>query len=134
VGNQLSLGDFVRLLAALLHRRHVQIPFGKTEEWHLLFYELAGGNDGRKPQFFQSLFFDWDGPYPKSQELAQFLQALHWTASASANNPYFETIELPEPLARRWLDEFEAMAPDTKQYLEQATERAEARFRESAVA
>lgn len=125
---QISLGEFVKLLAALLHEKDVQMPFRDEEEWHLLFYELAKNDDLEKPPFFSNIRFDWDGPYPKSQQLSEFLPALHWTASVSANNPHYETISLPNELSKIWLDQIEALNDETKKFLKHAADNAQRMF------
>lgn len=126
---QISLGEFVKLLAALLHDKCVQMPFRDEDKWHLLFYELAKSDDLEKPLFFRDIRFDWDGPYPKSQQLSEFLPALHWTASVSANNPHYETITLPNELAKIWLDQIEALNYETQEFLKHAAHNAQSMFK-----
>ncbi len=94
-----TLGQFVKELSALLANENVSIPFKNERPWHTLFYSLKTERDvpGR-PTFFDRLQFDWDGPFPKSQELSEFLHSLHWNASVSATNPHYETINLSGPV------------------------------------
>lgn len=128
---QISLGEFVKLLAALLHKQNVQMPFMNDEPWHLLFYHLTKSDTPQKPQFFKHIRFDWDGPYPKSQQLSEFLQALHWTASVSASNPHYETISLPDELAAIWFNQFQTLNDETQQFLNLAAKSAQQEFVET---
>jgi hypothetical protein len=128
MAQQISLGEFVKLLAALLHQRGVKMPFRNEQPWHLLFYELSKTNIPQKPEFLEHLRFDWDGSYPKSQELSEFLQALHWTASVSASNPHYDIITLPEELATIWTTEFERLNDEIQQLIQRAAERAQEEF------
>lgn len=125
----ISLGQFVRQLAALLHKKSVELPFKNQKPWHLLFYELSKLPDTpSKPKFLDELVFDWDAPYPKCRELSEFLQALHFTASVSARNPRFNSIAVDSAVADRWSQRFEKGDPDLKVFLEEAVESAEKEF------
>ncbi len=130
MATNISLGEFVKQLAAQLQTQHVTMPFRNEEPWHLLFYQLAKTKDvPGKPEFFERLRFDWDGPYPKSQELSDFLQALHWTASVSASNPHYEVINLPDDVADLWKKSFGMFAEkDISEFLCYAVKCAEKEF------
>jgi len=99
---EMSLGQFVKQLAGRLQEDGIALPFKNQMPWHLLFYELRKYPSEGKPQFLDTLVFDWDAPYPKCQELAEFLSALHFTASASARNPRFDVISVDHTTAERW--------------------------------
>lgn len=125
----ISLGEFIKLLAAKLHSESVEMPFENEQPWHLIFYELKKetGIKG-KPDFFEHLRFDWDGPFPKSQQISDFLQALHWNASVSARNPHYDRIELPEEIATLWLDRVKTLDEDAKEFLDKASSKAQQEF------
>lgn len=124
-----SLGDFVKELAALLHKEKVEMPFEKDCPWHELFYELKSLDREGKPPFFKSLRFDWDGPYPKSRELKDFLHALHWNASVSASNPRFHSISIPNGIAEMWLERFEQIPrEEEKEFMMLAFSKAREKF------
>jgi hypothetical protein len=124
-----ALGDFVEELVALLVKKGVRIPFKNQRPWHHLFYGLKRSTSTPgKPPFLDRLFFDWDGPYPKSEELSEFLHALHWNASVSAGNPHFETISVSDGVAGLWLERLEKLDPESKKFLEEAATRAETEF------
>jgi len=126
----LSLGEFVKQLTALIHQSGQPIPFKNERPWHYLFYELKKDKTQRgRPAFFDDLAFDWDGPFPKSQELSDFLHSLHWNASVSASNPHYETIDLSEAVKELWLKRFEVSNEETKKFFELAVTRAKAEFR-----
>jgi hypothetical protein len=129
-GQDITLGQFVKQLAALLQKKNVQLPFKNQRPWHLLFYELKKlpASSG-KPKFLDDLRFDWDSPYPKCQELSEFLNALHFTASVSARNPHFDVISVSEEVAERWAETVNEDNPDVKQFVGNAMTLAEDEFR-----
>jgi len=99
-----SLGEFVRMLSARIvqDKPDTELPFKDERVWHFLFYELKKQNLPGRPAFLDGLFFDWDGRYPKSQQLSEFLHALHWNASVSAGNPRYEGLRLSQETANSW--------------------------------
>ena len=129
----ISLGQFVKQLTALLQIKEVELPLKNQRPWHLLFYELAELPDSpEKPKFLDELIFDWDAPYPKCRELSEFLQALHFTASVSARNPRFDSITVDSTVANRWSERYEQDDPDLKTFIGRAVEFAEREFAEAA--
>jgi hypothetical protein len=92
---ELTLGEFVKVIVLMLHKKGVAMPFQNEEKWHELFYELKRekAKEGR-PNFFDRLRFDWDGPYPKSQDLSEYLQALHWNGFVSVANPSYDRLSV----------------------------------------
>ena len=104
----MTLGDFVKRLVALLQSEDILMPFENEAPWHELFYKLKKerGVEGR-PVFFDRLRFDWDGPFPKSLELSDFLHALHWNACVSAQNPKYDSITLPADIQKEWFKKAE---------------------------
>ncbi len=125
----MTLGEFVKQLAALLQQDEVTMPFKDERPWHELFYELKRDTTLHgKPGFFESLRFDLDGPYPKSRDLSRFLQALHWNASVSATNPHFETISLPAGVAQLWMSRYESTDADSRAVLRITADRARDKF------
>lgn len=130
--NKVSLGDFVKFLAARLQSKNVDIPFQNEKPWHILFYELKKSDDNPgKPEFLRSLRFDWDGPYPRSRELSDFLHALHWNSSVSAKNPHYDTISLSEDITELWKAESELLESQELTFLNNATDKAIRDFRDS---
>jgi hypothetical protein len=125
----LSLGEFVKQLTALFEESKIDIPFKNERAWHFLFYELKKNKDtiGR-PAFFDELEFDWDGPFPKSQELSDFLHSLHWNASVSASNPHYETITLSKEVKNLWLDRHKKLNRNTKRFFVSVMEKAKNEF------
>jgi len=126
---EVSLGQFVKQIAALLQQRKVQLPFKNQRPWHLLFYELKSLPVAKgKPKFLDDLRFDWDSPYPKSQELSEFLNALHFTASVSARNPRFDIINVSPEVADRWAKTAAYDDPALRKFLDDAITLAEKEF------
>lgn len=130
---QLSIGDFVKHLAARLHKEGVELPLADLQHWQLVFYSLKRAQDIReKPAFLEHLGFDWDGPFPKSPELTEVLQGLHWTGGVSAFNPQFQRIALPADVANLWLSREEGLDESTLEFLSAAVDRAKQEFSVSA--
>jgi hypothetical protein len=127
-GEEMSLGQFVKQLAALLQQKGVELPFKNQKSWHMLFYELKKlpVSPGR-PKFLDELPFDWDAPYPKCQQSSEFLNALHFTASVSARNPLFDVIHVAPDVAERWAKNVN-QDPDLKQFISNAAILAEKEF------
>jgi hypothetical protein len=128
----MSLGDFVKQLAALMYEKNIAMPFRNQRPWHFLLYELKKDRTipGR-PAFLDRLVFDWDGPFPRSRELSDFLHALHWNASVSADNPHYETIALARDVAELWLEDYRKLDDDTKGFLDETVRRAQVEFRQA---
>jgi hypothetical protein len=129
MSDTLSLGEFVKQLTALFEKSRIDIPFKNERAWHFLFYELKKNRNAiGRPAFFDELEFDWDGPYPKSQELSDFLHSLHWNASVSASNPHYETITLSKEVKNLWLSRYENLDQNSKQFFVSTLERAKTEF------
>ena len=122
------LGDFVEQLAATLHKDNIAMPYEDERAWHELFFDLKQSHQEGKPPFLEVLRFDWDGPYPKCQELSQFLHALHWNACVDARNPHFDEITLQQGIADLWLRQADELDAPTKGFLTNAAARATEMF------
>ena len=97
----MSLGDFVQQILVRLNDEKVH--FRDERPWHEFFYHFKTGPDQEgKPLFLQGLFFDWNGPYPRSQELSDYLHGLHWTGCLSAPNPGYDTFTLKPEVREIW--------------------------------
>jgi hypothetical protein len=112
-----SLGEFVKRLAARLQENNVALPLKNQEPWHVLFYDLTKTSRAGRPKFFDELVFDWDSRYPKCQELSEFLSALHFTANASARNPRFDVISVQPAIAERWARRADQDDPDLRGFV-----------------
>jgi len=100
----MTLGDFVQQL--LLRLGDKQLYFKHERPWHEVFYRLKVSADRPgKPKFLQEMFFDWNGEYPKCQELSEYLHALHWTGCMAAANPSYDCFQLNEKIGRLWKTE-----------------------------
>ena len=100
---EISLGEFVKQLTLRFTQAGMVMPLRDERPWHMLFYRLktAPQASGR-PGFLDDLLFDWDGPYPRSSELAEYLDALHWTGCLSASNPQYEKVEVNQKVSQIW--------------------------------
>ena len=128
MATSLTLGDFVKQLAIRMENEKLVMLFKDEAPWHLLFYRLKKVQSDGKPEFLSALRFDWDGPYPRCQELSDFIQALHWTGSVVAANPSYERITLQDDLKKIWSDEGRDLAPGVQQFLDQGVEFARQEF------
>lgn len=131
MNSALTLGEFVKHLAALVQHDKIAMPFQDERPWHFLFYDLKKSSAPGKPEWLSTLHFDWDGPYPKCRELSDFLQALHWNAGVTAGNPHYNTITLPDDVARLWLERLKEFDLETQRYFELVREKAKTEFKET---
>jgi len=73
------------------------MPFRNEEKWHTFFYGLKSNHDSKgRPTFLDGLFFDWDGPSPKCQDLSEYLQALHLNGFVSVANPRYDRLKVDD--------------------------------------
>lgn len=108
---EISLGEFVKQLMLQFDSQGMTMPLRDERPWHMLFYKLKTcSNSAGKPDFLADLLFDWDGPYPRSSELAEYLDTLHWTGCLSASNPQYEKVTVNPKVSQRW----SAMAVDSE--------------------
>jgi hypothetical protein len=99
--NDVTLGDFVQQLLVKLEKK--ELSFKDERPWHEFFYSLKIGPEiPGKPRFLTNLFFDWNGEYPKCQELSEYLHALHWSGCMTASNPGYDKFRLNEAVGRLW--------------------------------
>ncbi len=97
----ITLGDFVQQL--LVQLGNDELLFKHERPWHELFYRLKLAPDTPgKPLFLRDLFFDWNGEYPKAQELSEYLHALHWTGCMAAANPGYDKFRLNPEVGQLW--------------------------------
>jgi hypothetical protein len=120
MAQETTLGDFIRILAVKIPDQDRIIPFQDERPWHTVFYRLKKELPEPKPTFLTKLTFDWDGPYPKSQDVSEFLQALHWTGSVAALNPSYEQIIVPESVEANWKKEAEQLDSDMQSVLKKS--------------
>jgi len=118
--DETTLGDFIRMLAVKIPDQGRIMPFQDEKPWHIVFYRLKKEMPEPMPSFLTKLTFDWDGPYPKSQDVSDFLQALHWTGSVAALNPSYEQIIVPPSVEANWKKEAETLGPDMQSILKKS--------------
>lgn len=107
----MTLGEFVQQL--LVQIGDHELHFKHERPWHELFYGLKTGPEkpGR-PRFLNNLFFDWNGEYPKSQELSEYLHALHWTGCMAAANPGYDRFKLNPEIRNLWRTQLDGQLGD----------------------
>lgn len=122
-----SLGEFVKQLTLRFTKENMIMPLRDERPWHMLFYDLKASNlASGKPDFLAELLFDWDGPYPRSPELAEYLDALHWTGCLSASNPQYEKVTVNPKVSQLW--SALSIDPDLSSFIDFAVETAKGRF------
>lgn len=126
---EISFGDFVKYLVLLLQKNGIDLPFHTQEAWHLLFYRLKKQQDfPGKPAFLETLWFDWDDPYPKSPELSEYLNALCMIGVVETNSPRFDRYRLSKVMEELWQEQFEKLNEEIKQYLNLSVQIAKEEF------
>jgi hypothetical protein len=125
---QMTLGNFVKQLTLGMAQEKVVMLFKDESPWHLLFYRLKKDQSPSKPAFLRDLRFDWDGAYPRCQELSEFIQALHWTGSVVAANPSYEKITLQEDVRKVWAQETEGIPEELQAFIAHGVEIAKEEF------
>lgn len=125
---EVTLGDFITQLTVRMEDANLVMLFKDEAPWHLLFYKLKTISSHERPDFLQRLRFDWDGPYPRSQELSEFLQALHWTGSVVAANPSYDKITLQRDVRELWIENSERLSSEVKSLLTEGIEIAKQEF------
>jgi len=102
-GKDISLGQFLEQLVLRFDRDKVTMPLRDEKPWHVFFYSLKKSPEkAGKPTFLKEMLFDWDGPYPRSPELADQINAMHWTGCVKAANPQYDEITLNGTVKRVW--------------------------------
>lgn len=127
---ELTLGDFVKYLLALLQRDMVPLKLEDERLWHELFFALKRSSEGHsgKPRSLSDLKFDWDGPYPKSQTLLRFIDGLSITGSVTCSSPGFTEHKIAAGLDKVWLASMEVLPANVRQFLNIALVMATERF------
>jgi hypothetical protein len=126
---QLTLGGFIKQLAVRMQDADIQLSLKDDKPWHLLFYRLRREFKSQGNTFLRSMQFDWDGPYPKSQDVSDFLQGLHWTGSVSALNPTYERIIVPDDVKEAWKTEGKGVGDDDEVLLSRGLQIAKTEFK-----
>ena len=127
-GEEMTLGEFVKDLAALLSENGVQLLFKEEAPWHLLLYRLFKEDLENRPAFLSQLKFDWGGPFPKCKELSRYLQFLHSTACVGTVNPSYREMVLKPELKELWLSELKAASGPEQNLLARASDVATEEF------
>jgi hypothetical protein len=125
---KMTLGEFVKYLAALLSRSDTPMPFKDEEPWHVLLHRLKDEHYAGKPEFLDRLIFDWGGPFPKSKDLSRYLQLLHVTGCVGVSNPSYKRMELGEGLEKLWYSQVEGLSVPQRKFVEHAATLAKKSF------
>lgn len=119
----LSFGEFVKYLVLLLQKNDVDLLLQRQDAWHRLFYRLKKSPKiSGKPAFLEQLWFNCDGPYPKSPELSRYLNALCRIGVIQTNSPRFDRYWLSKSTEDLWQKQFEKIDEVIKQYLHSVVE------------
>lgn len=125
--HEISLGEFVKQLTLRFEIQGMTMPLRDERPWHMLFYKLKASSEvAGKPDFMAELLFDWDGPYPRSSELAEYLDTLHWTGCLSASNPQYEKVTVNPKVSQLWSSL--SVDPKLSSFIDYAVETAKGPF------
>jgi len=120
-----SLGEFLTHLIVNLDEKRTPMPFQNEEKWHRLFYGLKTSSAAQgKPDFLNSMRFDWDGPYPKSKDLSDYLHALHLNCFVSVANPSYDNLTLDKDVRSQMTGKSQTISKDLGDFLQSSTEEA----------
>jgi hypothetical protein len=125
---EMTLGEFVKYLAAILTENKIPMLFKEEAPWHFVLYRLHDEEFEGKPQFLSHLKFDWGGPFPKCKELSRYLQFLHSTACVGTMNPSYEEMVLKEDLEQLWFSELQKIGDPQRTLISRAAELAAREF------
>lgn len=125
---QMTLGEFLRYLAALLSKNDTPMSFKDEEPWHVLLYGLQQETFSGKPEFLDRLVFDWGGPFPKSKDLSRYLQLLHVTGCVGVTNPSYKKMELSDGLEKLWYSQVGELSKAQRRFVEHAATLAQESF------
>jgi hypothetical protein len=128
MSNEMTLGELVKYLAALLSKSSTTMLFKDEAVWHTLLYRLQEENLESKPEFLDRLVFDSGGPFPKCKDLSRYLQLLHVTGCVGVTNPSYEEMVLNPGLEKLWFSQIEKLPPTQRTFVEHAAALAEERF------
>src|SRR5258708_9438758 len=124
----MTLGEFVKYLAALLTESNTPMLFKDEAPWHFVLYRLSEGECEGKPTFLERLKLDWGGPFPKCKELSRYLQFLHSTACVGTMNPSYEEMVLKEDLEKLWFSELRNIGEPQQKFMSHAAGLAKEEF------
>jgi len=124
----MTLGEFVKYLAVLLTENKTPMLFKEEAPWHFVLFGLSDEDFEGKPQFLNTLKFDWGGPFPKCKELSRYLQFLHSTACVGTMNPSYEEMVLKEDLQKLWHSEFSKIGNPQQKFMGHAAKLAAKEF------
>jgi hypothetical protein len=97
----MSLGDLVQQV--LVRVGNAELHFQNERPWHELFFTLKQQREIQgRPAFLDRMFFEWNGPYPHSEELSRYLHGLHWAGCVTAGNPTYDTFRVNEDVCEIW--------------------------------
>ncbi len=122
----ISLGEFVKQLTVRIKKANLPMPFKDEAPWHLLFYKLKQEKLAGTPVFLETMRFDWDGSYPRSQELSNYIHALHFTGCVAASNPSYDQMSLNPDLETIWASQ--QLESELLQFVDQVMDRVKSDF------
>ena len=127
-GEEMTLGEFVKYLAATLTENKTPMLFKEEAPWHFVLYRLYEEQWEAKPKFLSRLKFDWGGPFPKCKELSRYLQFLHSTACVGTMNPSYEQMVLKDDLEKLWFADLQKIGEPEQRFMGHAAELAAKEF------
>lgn len=118
-----TLGDFVRHVAAIITERDKGFPYNQEEPWHTMLREVRC-TFGNKMDFLKSVRFDiGEVPYPRCKKLSEFLQALHWSGALTVENPTYAKARVIPSLVEEWISEEKEQDKGYRELVEEAVKK-----------
>ena len=124
-----SLGEFVKLLLVVLRQKNIAFQMKNRKPWHVLTYRLKQSSAPGKLAFFDELWFDWDGPYPRSRELDELLSMLSITGAVETTSPRYGEWRLSDHMFSLWSGTYATLGRSDRQLLNFAAALAEEEFK-----
>lgn len=114
----ITICDFVKQL--LVRLEGVELYFRNEFPWHKFLYRLKHSQElDDKPVFLETLRFEWDGSYPRSRDLTEFLNALYEAGCLAVSGPGLEWFTVEPSVIEVW--KHESTDPALIRYIDAAS-------------
>jgi hypothetical protein len=116
----MDFGDVVKYLVLLLHNRKIDLGFHQRADWHNALYWLAQPPlFSKAPETFHPpKFFEWNGPYPISSEIAETISGFCSSRCVTWESPGLTKYHLDECVAKIWQKGYDGLSEEERYFLE----------------
>ncbi|MEM3193311.1 MAG: hypothetical protein QXP36_07305 [Conexivisphaerales archaeon] len=122
LGENYTLGDFIRHVAAVLTKENNGFPYSDDTSWHKMLLDIRNEYPGLEPFKSVTFVFD-DSTYPTCTKMSEFLEALHWSGALSVENPAYKTAKVKSDLADMWEKELNEQSPQYRKIVEEGVKK-----------